>query len=776
MDFRLAVPAAAAWLATVLILPLREAMVPFALTCWAVGGVLLAAAVVRRLPRLVLVAVATAAIALVVTSAVVHSPFRRTTELSTAASSGATVEITVVTTQSVDDGPFGATAADGTGAAAPLLIFDGAPEQGTGAGVGIGSTLTVRGTLTETAPEDDVSYLFFASEPGDLVAGPPGFLGWTESLRSGFLLLAGDLPGDGGSLLPGLAIGDTRAVSDELDLAMKASSLSHLTAVSGANCAVIIGLILLAGAALGLGRTWRVAASLAVLAGFVVLVTPEPSVLRAAVMATLALLAYAAGRPVQGIPVLAGAVLVLLVLDPWLARSYGFALSVLATGGLLLLTGPLTRLLSRWIPLWLAVAVAVPLAAQLACQPVLVLLNPEIPLFGIIANILAGPAAPAATVVGLAACLIGPIAPAVGGALAAIAWVFAAWIGAVARFFGAITWARFEWPGGVLGALALGAATALVLGIVLLPLPPPVLRVGRFAAVLLIVVAVAASGGTSIAGQAGRPTEWQIAACDIGQGDAMVVRSAGKIAVMDTGPDPVLLRECLDTLGIDRIDILFLSHFDLDHIGGTDAVVGRVDRALVGVIAEPADEAVIRSLVAGGAQVEQVSQGPVGLLGDLRWKILWPPNPLGEIEPGNPASMTVRFDPVGTCAAGCLSSLFVGDLDERSQNRMLAANPGFTPVDVVKVSHHGSADQSVRLYETIAARVGLIGVGVGNGYGHPTERLLGILRDTRTEAARTDTDGLVLVAPGSTPGSITLWRQRDREQRDSERVPGDAGD
>src|SRR5690606_39249834 len=134
--------------------------------------------------------------------------------------------------------------------------------------------------------------------------------------------------------------------------------------------------------------------------GFVVLVTPEPSVQRAAVMALAVLVASGSGRPVRGIPVLCLAVLGLLVVDPWLARSFGFVLSVLATGGLLVLAGPLAAAMARWMPRWLAVVIAVPAAAQVACQPVIVLLDAALPTYGVVANILAAPAAPIATVVG----------------------------------------------------------------------------------------------------------------------------------------------------------------------------------------------------------------------------------------------------------------------------------------------------------------------------------------------------------------------------------------
>ena len=786
MDLRLAIPAAASWITAIVVIAFPKVLVTVVTAGWVtVLALLLLAGALRwsRKPHFAglaspigVAAVVIAAVSLVASSAAVSAPSRRMEVLGSAGDSGTLVTVTLVTTEAIGDGPFRGTVVSvaspsrlgsaesgthlpATPSSVPVLVFD-AVDAKSATTTGIGTTLRLRGTVTETPPEDDVSYLLFAVGEADVVAGPPGYLEWSNALRAGFSTHALTLPGDGGRLLPGLAIGDTGAVDDRLDAAMKTSSLSHLTAVSGANCAIIIGLIMLAGGAVGLRRGWRIAASIIVLGGFVVLVTPEPSVLRAAVMATLALLAMASGRPVQGLPVLSGAVLLLLTLDPWLARSYGFALSVLATGGLLLIAGPLSRLLARWLPLWLAVVVAVPVAAQLACQPVLVLLDPSLPVFGVLANVLAAPAAPVATVVGLAACIALAVLPPAGAALAAIAWLPAAWIGAVARFFAAAPGARIPWPGGAIGGLTLAVLTVLVLVLIFGRRSGRGRRWAAAGTVVIVVIMLAVAGGARIAERLGRPHDWQVAACDIGQGDATVVRSAGQVAVIDTGPEPERLTACLDTLGISRINLLILSHFDLDHIGGTEAVIGIVDRALVGPSAEPADDALVARLRAGGADVEQVSRGPTGIFGELRWSILWPPARLGDIEPGNPASVIVRFDPVGRCEAGCFSSIFLGDLGEEAQDRMLAANRSLAPVDVVKVSHHGSADQSARLYRTVAARVGLIGVGADNGYGHPTKTLLDILGQTATAVGRTDRDGLVLVAPGASSGSLTLWRER----------------
>nr|WP_277814834.1 ComEC/Rec2 family competence protein [Galbitalea soli] len=713
----------------------------------------------RPAPAALLLAVVAACFAAVAAGSVVaHDPARHPPELSGVRTLS---DARLVTAQTVIPGTrhFAATLvrAQGRGYAVPVLVFDGAPHER----IELGSTIRLSGRLRATPRADSASFLVFASGPARVLAPPPPYLAWAGALRHGFGRAAARLPGDASGLLPGLALGDTVAVDPSLTTAMTTSSLTHLTAVSGANCAVVIGLVVLVGGALGLSRGIRIAAALVVLLAFVVLVTPQPSVLRAAVMAALVLVSLARGRPVQGVPVISVAVAVLVLADPWLAVQFGFVLSVVATVALVVIAPPLARRLGRWMPGWLALTLAVPASAQLLCQPVLILLAPTLPLYGVVANVFAEPAAPVATVIGLLACVLLPVCAPLGQLLTAVAWLPAAWIAAVARFFAGLPGASLAWPAGLPGALLLAAVTALLLLVLLARLPRTARRVLAAAlAGVVIVVAVATLAGRVIA-DAGRPADWAIAACDVGQGDAMIVRSAGRVALLDTGPSPTLLRACLATLGVTRVDLLVLSHFDLDHIAGTPAVDGMVDRALVGPPSgRPREAQLLAGLRSAGATVEQVSIGVAGRLGDLDWRILWPTADHAGYEPGNESSVTIEFRPADGCRSGCLRSMFVGDLNEHAQTGLLTANPRLGHLDVIEVGHHGSADQAPAMYARVTAVVGLIGVGLHNRYGHPTATALGILRRVRTVVARTDLQGLVLVAPGARPGELRLWSAR----------------
>lgn len=623
----------------------------------------------------------------------------------------------------------------------------------------LGSRVLVRGTTQQADAGERAVLVVFASRGVEVVAPPDGVLGVAADLRRGFVQLAATLPGAGGALLPGLAVGDTSAVDADLDLAMKTSSLSHLTAVSGANCAIIVGLCFGAAGLCGASRAVRVVVALSGLAGFVVLVTPEPSVVRAAAMAAIAMLGVLLGRATAGLSVLCLAIVVLLVADPWLALSLGFALSAAATGALLVLAPPLARALTRWMPRALALILAVPAAAQLACGPLLVLVNPVVPLYGVPANLVAGVAAPAATVLGLAACLAAPAVPIVAGGIVWLAWLPSAWIAATAETAAALPGASLPWLEGGWGVAALAACGACVVALVVTDVRPRG-SVGAVRAVAAGALAVALGTVGGVAALTGPvatltlPAGWTIAACDVGQGDAVLVRSAGRVALIDTGPEPDPLDGCLTRLGVGRIYVLVLTHFDLDHIGGADAVVGRVDIVLHGPPGSPQDVALLDRLRDGGARVTAARTGMTGMLGEARWRVLWPVDGSRAFAAGNDASVVLDVR-----GGGMPASVFLGDLSASAQAALLASGRLDPPYAVAKVAHHGSADQHPGMYRALGAAVAVIPVGADNDYGHPRAEILQVLASSGMAIARTDEDGLVVIAPGD-DDALLVWRER----------------
>jgi competence protein ComEC len=473
-------------------------------------------------------------------------------------------------------------------------------------------------------------------------------------------------------------------------------------------------------------------------------------------MSVAVLVGMASGRLVGGLPALALAVLVLLAVNPLWATNYGFVLSVLATAGLLTLTRPLSHFFERWLPAWLAVIIAVPLAASLMCQPVIILLSPNLPTYGLLANLLAVPAAGFATIMGLIVCVFSLLWMPLATLFAWIAWLPAEWIGRVAEGLSAAPFARIAWPPGWLGALL--AVLCSCVFIVAVITHRKRVRVLSFAALAL---GLSGAGlftiGSSIQRVVGVPPNWKIAACDVGQGDAFLLRAQDQdskwhTALIDTGRSPELLRDCLVRVGVRHLDLLLLTHYDLDHVGGASTVFGIADAVIVGTPDNPADEKLKNDVCERAFTCDIGTQGMFGSLGDADWKILWPNGKTPGMQVGNPGSVTLLVQWPD------LSALFTGDLGAAAQDAMLSENQDIPVVDVLKVAHHGSSDTSETLIQRIQPRTALISVGADNGYGHPTAKALAMLERSGAVVARTDRQGMLFICGRSE--SLTLSSDR----------------
>lgn len=629
------------------------------------------------------------------------------------------------------------------------------PEADAPAGWEMGARLRVRGQVKVSDPGERAAVVVFGRGVVEIVR-PAGFVfAQAGDVRRQFVERSVRLPEPGAGLLPGLAVGDTRAVSEELNHAMLVSGLSHLTAVSGANCAIVVGAMYGIVALCRGGRGLRILLAAVALTAFVILVTPEPSVIRAATMSGLGMLMLLVGRPGAGVSVLSLAVGIILIVDPWLAATPGFALSAVATTALIVLARPVSRGLARWVPEPIAIGLAVPLAAQLACGPVLALFAEQQSVVGVAANMLAAPAAPIATVIGLVACLALPI-PVLADLFAASAWLPAAWIAQTAHLSASLPGASVPIQPGIGSALVVTVLTVAVTALLVRGRrggrPGPGIRQ---LSVLVLAVAVGLGGGALLLrgplAAMTLPEEWAIAACDVGQGDAVLVRSAGQVALIDTGPDPALLAECLRALQIDHIDILVITHFDLDHSGGADAVAGRVRTVLHGPVGTKGDGGVKARLAASGATIVEGFAGQHGTLGEARWRVLWPVRDARGFEVGNDTSIVWE---VG--GGDVPRSLFLGDLSAGPQRQMLARGAVRGPYAVVKVAHHGSRDQEPVLYDAVRGAVALFTVGE-NDYGHPHPDALSMVRGAHV--VRTDQQGRVLL--GVEAGSVRVWVERE---------------
>lgn len=534
----------------------------------------------------------------------------------------------------------------------------------------------------------------------------------------------------GATLLPGLVLGDTRAQSRELTDALRDSGLSHLTAVSGANVAIILGafLQLLQRTRLRL-RNRQLLGALVILA-FLFVVRPEPSVLRATAMALVTLYALANGERRRADSVLFAASTVLLVIDPFLAVSWGFALSVAATAGLIVLQPVLrTRVSGR--PRWLVDAALVTISAQVTTLPLLVAMGNPPTLVALPANLLAEPLVLPATVVGVIATLVAAVGAVQLAGIVALPALAAAQ--AIAIIAAAAANSRFAVaPITTLSALLLVMSGAGLLWWLR--------RRPRARDMVLVGMLLWALLGYRLEHRQWVPADWWYAQCDVGQGDATVVRVAETQAVViDAGPEPAPIRRCLRELGVRAIPLLVFTHFHADHAGGLSGVLAAapVGRVVGNGYHQPLLQFARVQAQLGDIPYRDITAGEILDVGALRLSFLQPPlAQQGQERNPNNASVAVQVQgPAG-------SALITGDLEPSGQAALLDM---VTPVDVLKVPHHGSRYQDPDFLTTLAPRIASVSVGEGNDYGHPAVDTVRRLRSAGAVVLRTDRHGSIAV-------------------------------
>ncbi|WP_186764245.1 ComEC/Rec2 family competence protein [Arthrobacter yangruifuii] len=673
------------------------------------------------------------------------------------------------------------------GTSATLLVIGGEDY----ASIRLGDRFTSAGSLQPLPAGDrNLAMLRAGAPPGITPAG--GWYGVTSALRETFVRTAEDRGAAVDGLLPGMVLGDRAGLDPGLGQAMKDTGLTHLTAVSGANCSYLLAFVFLAARALRLPRAPAVLLALAGLAAFVLLVRPDPSVLRAAVMGGLGTLAVLSGRGRLSAALLFLSITVLLCVDPWLCGSYAFILSVCATLGLVVVGPHLVRVLSMRLPRWFAAALAIPVAAQLFCGPVLVLLQPQVPVYSVPANLVAAPVVPAVTVAGmLAVALIG-----VASVLAVPPLLFAAagawWVAGTARFFGALPGALAGWPEGTQGVVLMAAgAAAAVAGILYIslrgtggmsgtggrrrqvnqqypesprnpPVPPQAgfrgsrrTRTAAVGAALLAFPVAAVLTARAMQEEPGQVQEWEVAACDVGQGDGFAVRAGPDSAVViDAGGEPGPMDACLDNLGVRTVEFLVFTHAHLDHYGGAEGVLSGRTVLQIGysTAGSGLPDELTGILDGSAAPRTPLADGMAGTAGSVQWEVLWPPAAepslaaTGDEEENNASAVLLLTLAAQEPGEEPLRILFTGDAEEDASTAVLASHPELRAgVDVLKVPHHGARNGGDSWIRALRPSLALISVGADNDYGHPAPQILSSLEAAGSAVARTDLHGTVLL-------------------------------
>ena len=506
---------------------------------------------------------------------------------------------------------------------------------------------------------------------------------------------------DGRALLSGFLIGDTSGI-DPIDVeAMRRSGLAHFVAVSGSNVALFLALLFVCAGPLALGPKRRAVVGLLALPLYAAATRFEPSVMRASVMAAIALGGRLFDFVLEAWQLLSLAVVVLLLFDPGLSANLGFQLSVAATTGVLVgARWPAQGLVRR--------ALYITMGAQIAVAPLLVAGFGAVPLFSPVVNLVAAPIVSAATLSG-----------ALGVAGLDFLLIPATWLADVVL---ALARGAAGWPQIGMIHLVLGLAAFIIHR--------------RWAGLRPHMVVLAAALALWLTVFAGAHLEpGMVAVLDVGQGDAILLSGGdGQYALVDGGPEPALLVRKLREYGVRRLDLVVLTHVHADHAMGLIGAVSEFPISEMWLDIEPHSTSASSQLIAllgtRGVPMREPVRGESRLLGSLRLSVL---GPVRRYASPNDQSIVLMLE--GPSRRMLLS----GDIETHAQGDLRRVH-----AEVLKVPHQGAATSDADWLASVGADTAVISVGP-NQFGHPVDWVIETLETSGASVVRTDEVGDVVI-------------------------------
>ncbi len=519
-----------------------------------------------------------------------------------------------------------------------------------------------------------------------------------------------------------------------------ASGLAHVLALSGLHVGILVGVLGFMFRAFGLRRYPFL---ILLVVGYVVLVGPSPSVVRAGAMtcAVLGSLWLGAGR-IEPWPALALSALVALLWNPAWLFDLSFQLSYLAVIGLLVFTEPLTRLVLGEayykVPWWhwkklVVGSVMVSLSAQLLTLPLVASSFGTLPLLSPFVNVFAIPLATVLVPLGFFAGVFGLLSPVLAGTLNLLTSVAAGAIITLARLGSSL-------PNLVWGEVAALGYAFFYVGVFALAL----LAWGQLRPWRALLVVITAGLCSAVSVPAHTPPE--IVFIDVGQGDSALIRLPGRQEILiDGGGTPFsdfdvgkrVVVPALKALGVDELELVIASHSDTDHVEGLVSVLDAlpVGRLVVGVRNEgdPVYDNLVAAAERNHVEVVSVVRGESLALGDARLDILNPPQHPFEKDNDNSVTFILNYQDKP-------EAIFMGDLPAEHERGM-----AFPKVKVLMAGHHGSKHStSDALLRAAQPEVVVFSYG-RNTYGHPNPELVERVRATGATVYETFKTGTVRI-------------------------------
>ena len=540
-------------------------------------------------------------------------------------------------------------------------------------------------------------------------------------------------------LVRAMVLGDRTGIDDATADAFRAAGTYHVLALSGAQVALVAALLVGGLRWLGAGPATQAVVTVAAISFYALLVGGDVPVVRAAVMAAAVLLGRALELDGDTANLLGLAALVLLAHRPSNVADVGFQLSFAATLGIVLLTPPLVAGLPR-LPLRAELAVAGSLAAQASLLPFLAAHFHRMAPASLVLNLLAVPLSSAVLVAGLALLLGASVVPPLAPLLGDLAWVLAH---ALRRSSDLATLApALDWRVPALSFVALAAWAAGLARI----------RDGRRTVGLGLLLA--AQLAPAVEPDAPGDGRLHLAVLDVGQGDALVVRSPGGHSfVVDAGGSARgrfdlgerVVGPFLWSTGVRRLDTIVVTHAHPDHAGGVPFLLRAFGAREVWEGPAPRTDAAFRLLD------EAIARARVGRRAVVRGVVAdWDGVSVEVLGPRpRPPPRSVRNDDSVVLALrfGEVRFLLTGDIEAAGEAELLRGERGALAAAVLKIPHHGSRSSSSR--EFVAAVGPILAVasaGARNPFGHPHADVLRRYREAGALVLRTDRDGTTFVS------------------------------
>jgi competence protein ComEC len=568
-----------------------------------------------------------------------------------------------------------------------------------------------------------------------------------ERARERFQRVLGDAPY--GGVLVALAVGDQRAIDPDLWQTFARTGTTHLMSISGSHITMLAGLAWWLAS-----RLWRRSSSLplllpaqkaAAVAGFLaafsysLLAGFEVPAQRTLYMLGVVALALWSGRSVSGSRVLALALALVLLLDPWAVLSAAFWLSFGAVALLFFVgSGRIGR--THWFAAWGRAQWAV----TVGMVPVLLALFQQFSLASPLAN---GVAIPLIGFVVTPLALAGSLP--LGDPLLWLAHLVMTWQMALLSWLAASPWAVWQQHAPPAWTLLLASAGVAWL---LLPRGFPARWLGIAACLPLLAV----PPPRPPAGAA-----W-VTVLDVGQGLALHVQTQAHDLLYDTGPlfspdansGNRIIVPYLRALGVARLDGLVVTHADKDHSGGAASVLETLPVDWVSS-SLPFEHA----LSALPVPQRPCTDGDAWEWDGVRFAVLHPP--AAQLE--SPTRRTNDMSCVVKVSAGGRSMLLASDIEALSETALRGRHAAELRADVLIVPHHGSRTSSTpEFVAAVGATTAIFPVGYRNRFGHPKSDVVDRYRDSGARLWRTDADGALSVRLNAAGVDVESARAQSR--------------